>query len=244
MKNVATKYSRFEDAGLKYYPIPVMWPCDEKNEGYFSKYRFDQGDPSQRAGQEMTSMVDAIPNDLFPRKSILMHSMGNHVVFNGACGVKDEKGKVIDKAPDVEFENIFLFLVAAVSFRHPLSCTYYSIRHAYNLLTHRPCPCSSFSFQDIPHDILWEEPWEYENAWLRKEYRQKLFGQKKQKATNMFKTLKRDESGKPIGKIYVVHYKWDKAMVASATPFMNGETRIGAKGHKKNGQDKIMKDYT
>ncbi len=108
MSNVADKYSRFEDAGLKYYPIPVMWPCDGENEGYLSRYRFDQGDPSQRAGKEMKAMVDAIPNDLFPRKSILMHSMGNHVVFNGACGVKDETGKVVDKGPDVEFENIFL----------------------------------------------------------------------------------------------------------------------------------------
>ena len=73
-----------------------------------------------------------------------------------------------------------------------------------------------------------------------------LHGQKKQKASNFFKMLKVDESGKPIGKIYVVHYKWDKAMLASATPFMNGETRIGAKGHKKNGQGKVradMKDY-
>jgi len=210
MFNVASKYSRFEEAGLKYYPIPVMWPCDGESEKYMAKYLHDQGDPSQRAGKAMKAMVDAIPNDLFPRKSILTHSMGNHVVFNGACGVKDEEGKVIDKAPDVEFENIYL--VAA----------------------------------DIPHDVFYEEPWEYENAWMKKEYRQKFFGQKKQKATNMFKTLKVDESGKPIGKIYVVHYKWDKAMVASATPLMNGETRLGAYGHKKDGDDKVradMKDY-
>ena len=51
--------------------------------------------------------------------------MGNHVVvFNGACGVKDETGQVIDKAPDVQFENIFF--VAAVSFPaisfHCLQC--------------------------------------------------------------------------------------------------------------------------
>ena len=75
---------------------------------------------------------------------------------------------------------------------------------------------------------------------------QKLFGQKKQKATNFFKMLKVDESGRPIGKIYVLHYRWDKAMVASSTIFMNNEQRIGGAGHKKDGQDKVradMKDY-
>ncbi len=112
MSNVADKWLNFTDAGLKYYPIPVLWPCNEKS-CFLSRYRFDQEFFSQRAGAEFKAIVDAIPNDLFPRKSLLMHSMGNHVVFNGACGGKDEEGKVVDKAPDVEFENIFV--VAAVS---------------------------------------------------------------------------------------------------------------------------------
>ncbi len=111
MSNIANKWERFTDEDLKYYPIPVLWPCSESN--FVFGYGKDQEDPSQRAGKELKAMVDAIPNDLFPRKSVLLHSMGNHVVFNGACGVKDEAGKVIDKAPDVEFENIFL--AAAVS---------------------------------------------------------------------------------------------------------------------------------
>mmetsp|Transcript_16948 Transcript_16948/g.23921 ORF Transcript_16948/g.23921 Transcript_16948/m.23921 type:complete len:345 (+) Transcript_16948:35-1069(+) len=205
MSNIADKWKRFTDAGLKYYPVPVLWPCNEDGD-----YATDQEGLSQRAGKELKAMVDAIPNDLFPRKSVLMHSMGNHVVFNGACGVKDETEKVIDKAPDVEFENIFL--VAA----------------------------------DVPHDIFWENPYEYDDRWFDKKKMQGLYGQKKQKASNFFKMLKVDESGKPIGKIYVVHYKWDKAMVASATPLMNGETRLGAYGHKKDGDDKVradMKDY-
>lgn len=37
MYNVANKYSRFEDAGLKYYPIPVMWPCEEESKSYRSR---------------------------------------------------------------------------------------------------------------------------------------------------------------------------------------------------------------
>ena len=111
MSKVADKWERFTKEGLKYYPIPVLWPCNQSN--FIVRYSRDQEDPSQQAGKELKAMVDAIPNDLFPRKSVLMHSMGNHVVFNGACGVKDETGKVLDKAPDVEFENIFL--AAAVS---------------------------------------------------------------------------------------------------------------------------------
>ena len=46
--------------------------------------------------------------------------------------------------------------------------------------------------------------------------------------------------------IYVVHYRWDKALTASSTPFVNNETRIGSVGHKRNGHDKVrpdMKDY-
>ncbi len=113
LNNIADKWPRFTDAGLKYYPIPVLWPCAEES-GYLTRYKRDQEDPSQRAGMELKAMVDAIPNDLFPSKSLLMHSMGNHVVFNGVCGPKDETGKVTDKAPNVEFDNIFL--AAAVSF--------------------------------------------------------------------------------------------------------------------------------
>ena len=26
---IASKWTRFTDAGLKYYPIPVLWPCNE-----------------------------------------------------------------------------------------------------------------------------------------------------------------------------------------------------------------------
>ena len=116
IEDLAKKWTRFTDAGLKYYPIPVLWPCNESN--FIVRYSRDQEDPSQRAGLELKNFVDAIPNDLFPRKSLLMHSMGNHVVFNGACGVKDEAGQVVDKAPDVQFENIFF--VAAVSFSNHL----------------------------------------------------------------------------------------------------------------------------
>ena len=62
----------------------------------------------------------------------------------------------------------------------------------------------------------------------------------------MFRMLKVDESGKPIGKIYVLHYRWDKALMASSTPFVNNETRIGSVGHMKDGANKVradMRDY-
>lgn len=103
------------------------------------------------------------------------------------------------------------------------------------------------SLQDVPHDIFWEEPWEYDSCCGDKERKKRLYGQKRQKASNFFKMLKVDEeSGKPIGKIYIVHYRWDKALLFSSTIILNSETRIGCLGHKKDGKDKVradMKDY-
>ncbi len=74
LNNIADKWPRFTDADLKHYPILILWPCTEES-GYISRYKKDQEDPSQRAGMELKAMVDANPNDLFPRKSLLMHSM-------------------------------------------------------------------------------------------------------------------------------------------------------------------------
>lgn len=210
MNNVKDKWQRFTDKGLKYHPVPVIWPCND--EGNYM-YRTAQGDPAQSAGQDLRALVDGIPNDLFPRKSLLMHSMGNHVVFNGACGIKAETDEtVIVTSLGVQFENIFM--VSA----------------------------------DVPHDIFWRNSWDYDNACIDKERRKRLYGQKEQKASNFFKMLKVDGSNnpKPIGKIYVVHYPWDKALMGSATPFANNETRLGSVGHMKNGADKVrfdMKDY-
>jgi len=205
MSNVASKFDRFKEAGLNYYPIPVIWPCNDKG-----KYSEDQDDPSQKAGDQLRALVNGIDNKLFPRKSLLMHSMGNHVVFNGSCGFKKD-GKVVDSPPDVEFENIFM--VAA----------------------------------DVPHDIFWENPWDYDNAWTDKDRRKRLYGQKYQKASNFFGMLKRDGSGdkKPIGKIYIVHNPRDSALHGSSW-VKNYETRLGSLGHKKDGGDKIrndLKDY-
>ena len=86
----------------KNYPIPVIWPVHGNN---FPGYKIDATYNSIRAGKNLKALVDTIPNDVFPVKSIMCHSMGNHVVFDGALA-----GPV---APDVKFKNVFL--VGAVS---------------------------------------------------------------------------------------------------------------------------------
>lgn len=202
MNSIASKWKRFVEAGLKYYPIPVIWPC---NDG--GNYKEDQDDPSQKAGDQLKLFVDGIDNKLFPRKSLLMHSMGNHVVFDGSCGFKED-GTVVVCPPDVQFENIFM--VAA----------------------------------DVPHDIFWTNPWEYDNAWFNKERKKRLYGQKTAKASNFFGMLKRYDSGdkKPVGKIYVVHCPRDSALHGSSW-VKNWETRLGSLGHKKDGGDKIRNEF-
>lgn len=98
LRGLSEKYwGRFERNGLKYYPVPVLWACNEK--GLFG-YKLDQGESAMKTGKGLKAFVDDIDNSSFPRKSLLMHSMGNHLVFDGACGS--------DKAPDADFENIFL----------------------------------------------------------------------------------------------------------------------------------------
>jgi len=87
-------YDKFK-SNKKYYPVPVIWA----SEGNY-KYSFDQENNAMNTGKKMFDFVNSIDNNAFPRKSLLMHSMGNHAVFNAACGH--------DEAPDVEFENIFL----------------------------------------------------------------------------------------------------------------------------------------
>jgi hypothetical protein len=94
-------YSNFQKKDV-YYHVPVIWA----SEGNTLAYSGDQGKNSMNAGNAMKAFVDFIPNDTFPRKSLVMHSMGNHAVFNGACAVG---------TPDVKFDNIFM--VAAVSIK-------------------------------------------------------------------------------------------------------------------------------
>jgi esterase/lipase superfamily enzyme len=84
----------------KYYPVTVVWASEGNKALYFE----DQNENALGAGRALNALVNFIPNETFPRKSLLMHSMGNHAVFNGACA---------NGTPDVQFENIFM--VAAVS---------------------------------------------------------------------------------------------------------------------------------
>jgi len=107
LKGMTSVLVAFAKAG-HYYPIPVLWPCDSVDRWGPDKagqYEWDQEVFSQQAGNVLRQFVDQIRDDTFPRKSLMMHSMGNHVVFNGACGANN--------APGVQFENIFM--VAAVS---------------------------------------------------------------------------------------------------------------------------------
>lgn len=81
------------------YPIPVVWPVYGNKHTIFN-YFFDQIRNSKGAGKSLKAFVDGIPSDLFPKKSVMIHSMGNHLVFNGALGAEE--------APDVIWENIFM----------------------------------------------------------------------------------------------------------------------------------------
>ena len=110
--DVREKFKNEKIGGDLYYPVPILWPCSDGNAIF--NYDKDQEGFSQEAGALFKTLADRIPDDTFPRKSLLMHSMGNHVVFNGACGAAS--------APQAQFENIFM--VAAVSMtKHYFSWT-------------------------------------------------------------------------------------------------------------------------
>mmetsp|Transcript_12576 Transcript_12576/g.13787 ORF Transcript_12576/g.13787 Transcript_12576/m.13787 type:complete len:310 (+) Transcript_12576:154-1083(+) len=82
----------FKEAGT-YYPVPVIWPTQENPLGY----PFDQRS-AEEAGELFRCFVECIPRDQFPRKSLMMHSMGNFLVHSGKEG----------NPLDVQFDNIFM----------------------------------------------------------------------------------------------------------------------------------------
>jgi len=82
-------------ANAKYYPVPTMWAMEAKRTAYNSVQKVN----ATKTSQLLKTLVDSISNSTFPRKSLMCHSMGNHVVFNGACA---------HGSPDVQFENIFM----------------------------------------------------------------------------------------------------------------------------------------
>ena len=99
---IASRNDVFENS--KYYPVFVVWPCSSIfSEGGVIGYQPDSDTNTIESGEAFYDFVSKIPDDTFPRKSLMMHSMGNHVVFDGACFLG---------APEVQFENIFM--VAAV----------------------------------------------------------------------------------------------------------------------------------
>jgi len=84
--------------------------------GTFHGYGKDSDEHTPAFGRAFFDFVKNIPDKTFPRKSLMMHSMGNHVVFDGAC---------YQDAPQVQFENIFM--VAAVRMKTKLFCIYFSL---------------------------------------------------------------------------------------------------------------------
>jgi hypothetical protein len=86
-----------------HYGVPVCWPLFSAGAENLT-YGQNRDDNAPPSGETLTPFVDEIPNHIFPKKSLLMYSMGAHVVLNWACR---------SRTPDVEFEN--LFFVAAVS---------------------------------------------------------------------------------------------------------------------------------
>jgi hypothetical protein len=86
----------------KYYPVFVIWPCSgwfNSKKGTTTGYNKDSDIYAPNAGETFFDFVKQIPDNTFPRKSLMMHSMGNHVVFDGACYLG---------TPEAQFENIFL----------------------------------------------------------------------------------------------------------------------------------------
>lgn len=131
--NLNPQIQRFVD-GKKYYPVPVLWPC--RTNTYVGapgrNYEIDQTTTSQSAGVLFKQMADLVPNNLWPKKALMMHSMGNHVVFNGACAAG---------TPDATFDDIFM--VAAVSTL--LSRSYLNIV-ILNASTHTYTPSSQLGY--------------------------------------------------------------------------------------------------
>jgi len=203
MGQMVKDYKKFTDEGFKYFPVPVIWPCS-------MNYVGNQINASMGAGKHLAALVKGVSSDHIRRKSLLMHSMGNHVVFDGACGMKDDKGMVEEEKIRVHFENIFM--VSA----------------------------------DIPRDVFWKKPWDYDNAWnvntrfvfLNKTMKKETYGQKLQKADNLFSMLQKGNDGKPKGKIYVVYNPWDMALITSTG--LNAEKRLGTYGED---EDKIRDEF-
>jgi len=82
-----------KEAGT-YYPVPVIWPTGSN---FVTDY-FSNGRLSEEAGKIFRCFVECIPNGQFPRKSLMMHSMGNFLVHSGNGG----------NPLDVQFDNIFM----------------------------------------------------------------------------------------------------------------------------------------
>ncbi len=132
--DVISHRNKFEDTN-KYFPVFVIWPCTGFFNGSFHGYRKDSDEQAPDSGAAFFKFVNEIEDKYFPRKSLMMHSMGNHVVFDGACR--------FDTAPEVQFENIFM--VAAVRRMNKKSNIisprpFLRIHHAHVLFC---CCCSS-----------------------------------------------------------------------------------------------------
>jgi len=90
----------------KHYGIPVVWPLYSGGNFVWNIYLDNRNRHVGPAGLAFASFANAVPNTLFPKKSLLMHSMGSQVVLNWACR---------NGTPDIEFDNIF-FVAADIPY--------------------------------------------------------------------------------------------------------------------------------
>ena len=70
-------FDRFDNTN--FYPVPVVWP-------YTVNYLHQQKVTALESGALLRKFFETENLDeVFPQKSLMMHSMGNHLFFNGVC---------------------------------------------------------------------------------------------------------------------------------------------------------------
>lgn len=85
-----TKFDRFEK---DLYLVPIIWPS---NTNYYKQ----QWDIAREAGPIFRNFFDTENLDeVFPRKSLVMHSMANHLWFHQICS---------DGIPNITFDNMYM----------------------------------------------------------------------------------------------------------------------------------------
>jgi len=195
----------------KYFPIPVLWATH----GFFGQY-YDDKRRAELAGIGLKRILINIAKlfDNAVPKSLLCHSMGNRVL----CYAADGKTERNDKDP------------SPVNMYHKIKLGTTELKNAYTLANFDDIFLVA---ADIPQDLFNVCPKET-NKILGIETVRYPLRDKKRMADNIRKMLKNKEgSDEKIGKIHVLHNKYDKALGLSAYA-LNATTRLGERGAMKN----------